>query len=170
MWRLPKISRILLLQILEGYLILFLLKTYHIIGIRKKCLSETLLCFCGEKRKTSTMFDWKNHLIWSFDLGCAMRKHSFGHMLTAKAQISLRIPTVWSGPLVSANNIIRYYRTIEHFSAEQMPIATDKAFFFIWKTLISFLFLHENICCGYSLEAPQRGTSNEYTTYGLVEK
>ena len=28
--------------------------------------------------------------------------------------------------------------------------------------LISFLFLHENICCGYSLEAPHRGASNEY--------
>ena len=27
-------------------------------------------------------------------------------------------------------------------------IATDKAFFFIPKILISFLFLHENICCG----------------------
>ena len=25
-----------------------------------------------------------------------------------------------------------------------------------------FLFLHKNICCGYSLEVPQRGTSNEY--------
>ena len=28
--------------------------------------------------------------------------------------------------------------------------------------IISFLFLHENICCGYSLEAPRQGTSNEY--------
>ena len=28
--------------------------------------------------------------------------------------------------------------------------------------LISFLFLHKNICCGYSLEAPRWGTSNEY--------
>ena len=28
--------------------------------------------------------------------------------------------------------------------------------------LIVFLFLHENICCGYSLEAPRRGASNEY--------
>ena len=26
---------------------------------------------------------------------------------------------------------------------------------------IFFLFLHKNICCGYSLEASQRGTSNE---------
>ena len=24
------------------------------------------------------------------------------------------------------------------------------------------LFLHKNICCGYSLEAPQKGTSNKY--------
>ena len=31
--------------------------------------------------------------------------------------------------------------------------------------LISFLFLHENICCGYSLEAPCRGASNEYPQY-----
>ena len=28
--------------------------------------------------------------------------------------------------------------------------------------LISFLFLNENICCGYSLEAPRRGATNEY--------
>ena len=34
--------------------------------------------------------------------------------------------------------------------------------FFNRKVLIFFLFLHENICCGYSLEVPQRGTSNEY--------
>ena len=41
-------------------------------------------------------------------------------------------------------------------------IATDKALFFIQKLLISFLFLNENICCEYSLEAPHRGASNEY--------
>ena len=28
--------------------------------------------------------------------------------------------------------------------------------------MIFFSFLHENICCGYSLEVPHRGTSNEY--------
>ena len=27
---------------------------------------------------------------------------------------------------------------------------------------IFFLFLHKNISCGYSLEAPQQGASNEY--------
>ena len=28
---------------------------------------------------------------------------------------------------------------------------------------LSYLFLHKNICCGYSLEAPQRGASIEYS-------
>ena len=28
--------------------------------------------------------------------------------------------------------------------------------------MLSILFLHENICCGYSLEAPRQGASNEY--------
>ena len=37
-------------------------------------------------------------------------------------------------------------------------IATDKRVIHI----IFFLFLHENICCGYSLEAPRQGASNEY--------
>ena len=43
-----------------------------------------------------------------------------------------------------------------------ITIATDKARFSSEKMLISFLFLHENICCGYSLEAPRQGASNEY--------
>ena len=28
--------------------------------------------------------------------------------------------------------------------------------------MIFFLFLNENICCGYSLEAPRQGASIEY--------
>ena len=31
-----------------------------------------------------------------------------------------------------------------------------------------FLFLHENICCGYSLEAPRQGASNEYPQHVFV--
>ena len=32
-----------------------------------------------------------------------------------------------------------------------------------------FLYLHENLCCGYSLEAPQQGASNDSHTidYGI---
>ena len=33
--------------------------------------------------------------------------------------------------------------------------------------LIFFLFLNANICCGYSLEAPRRGASNEYNNIGF---
>ena len=41
-------------------------------------------------------------------------------------------------------------------------IALDKLLFFNQKVMIFFLFLHKNICCGYSLEAHWRGASNEY--------
>ena len=41
-------------------------------------------------------------------------------------------------------------------------IALDKALFFHQKLSIFFLLLEENICCGYSLEAPHRGASIEY--------
>ena len=42
-------------------------------------------------------------------------------------------------------------------------IALVKTFFFFNpKVLIFFLCLHKNICCGYSLEVPCRGASNEY--------
>ena len=32
------------------------------------------------------------------------------------------------------------------------------------------LFLHENVCCGYLLEAPEWGTSNEYPQHVFTEK
>ena len=31
-----------------------------------------------------------------------------------------------------------------------------------------FLFLHENICCGYLLEAPCQGASNEYPQHTFL--
>ena len=37
--------------------------------------------------------------------------------------------------------------------------------FFQAKLLLFFLFFHENIYCGYLLEAPHRGASNEYPQY-----
>ena len=41
-------------------------------------------------------------------------------------------------------------------------VAPDNSRFFIQIVLIFFLFFHENIHCGYSLEAPHRDASNEY--------
>ena len=33
-----------------------------------------------------------------------------------------------------------------------------------------FLFLHKNVCCGYSLEAPHRGASNEYPQHMFLRR
>ena len=38
------------------------------------------------------------------------------------------------------------------------------------KVSIFFLFLNENICCGYSLEVPQRGKSNEYLQHMFLSR
>ena len=44
----------------------------------------------------------------------------------------------------------------------QSNIASDWVSFFHLKSTDIFLLLHENNCCGCSLEVPQWGTSNEY--------
>ena len=51
---------------------------------------------------------------------------------------------------------------INIFVSEKLRHSNRLGAFFIRKMLISFLFLSKNICCGYSLEVPQRGASNEY--------
>ena len=56
--------------------------------------------------------------------------------------------------------------TREHY--ENMPIQIYRKFhlqklkIFRQKSLIFFIFLLKNIDCGYSLEPPRRGGSNEY--------
>ena len=40
-----------------------------------------------------------------------------------------------------------------------------KALFVYRKYNDIFSFFHKNICCGYSLEAPRGGASNEYTQH-----
>ena len=35
---------------------------------------------------------------------------------------------------------------------------------------VVFLFLDENICCGYSLEVPLQVTSNEYTQHMFLSR
>ena len=51
-------------------------------------------------------------------MGRAMWKRVFGHMRTAKVQISLRIRAGWSGPLLSADKVIG---SADCFNGEQMP-------------------------------------------------
>ena len=50
-----------------------------------------------------------------YNVGRALRKHVFGHMRSAKAQISLRIRAILSGPLTESLG------TTECVNGEQMP-------------------------------------------------
>ena len=61
-------------------------------------------------------------LVWTLNdlMGSAMRKRVFRHMRTAKAQISLHICAVKSGPSLSASRIIGHYRMYEWRAKAQM--------------------------------------------------
>ena len=55
-------------------------------------------------------------------VGSAMRKRVFGHMRTAKAQISLRMRAAWSGPSLFANRLTRYLRMYEWRAKVRMTL------------------------------------------------
>ena len=63
--------------------------------------------------------------------------------------------TVLTGPIIYSNSQ-------EKIQVQCIAIAPGKALFLNQKVTLFYLFLLENICCGYSLEVPQQGTSNEY--------
>ena len=75
---------------------------------------------------------------------------------------SFLVPTTnltGSEALLVASSIHRDILTREASSDKSnTTITTEIQYSFIKATL----FQHENICCGYSLEVPHRGTSNEY--------
>ena len=95
------------------------------------------------------------------EMGHTMQKHVLRHMGTPKAQTSLCNWAVWSGPSLSTNRIIGITKTCPY---NFYPL---KPHFYIVKqgfkgVYIIFLFLLKIIDCGYSLEPPLRGGSNEY--------
>ena len=64
------------------------------------------------------------HLDLNHHLGHATQKRVFGHMPTTKAQISLHIPAVLSGPSQFPNRIIGYYLMYEwRANASMIPNA-----------------------------------------------
>ena len=78
-------------------------------------------------------------------------------MQPGKTQISLHTRAVWSESLLitwAFYSLQAIQRGINHSSSYGT--------FFNPKVLIFFLFVHKNICCGYSLEVPRWGASNEY--------
>ena len=107
-----------------------------------------------------------------------------------KEQISQWRPTIWLGPVLYIGKVYsiqilwkaktlmrlcmaaqpdpalclclhilqRYIFTLHTLNVSLWITTTDKK----GSHIIYFLFLHKNLCCGYSLEAPQQGASNEY--------
>ena len=70
-------------------------------------------------------------------------------------------PDIFATITVSHKQIIAmagYYACGAFISPRKHLIGLDKSGY----QINIFLFLHENTCCGYSLEAPQQGASNEY--------
>ena len=65
--------------------------------------------------------------------------------------------------LIAVITTTRLFKYMENFTSKQ----TED---FQIQTLLVFIFLLKNIHCGYSLEPPRRGGSNEYPHYMLLRK
>ena len=89
-----------------------------------------------------------------------VRIYTFGHILAAEIQISLRIRTVWSEPLLGVFWIAITKKRLYNFDPLKPHFYIVKLGF-TWVYVI-FLILLKNIDCGYSLEPPRGGGSNEY--------
>ena len=86
-----------------------------------------------------------------------MRKRVFGHVLTVKAQISLRIRAVWSGPSLSTNRIIGYYRMYEWRGNNRKLLCACARWsesahfvhvwrhFFAWRRLFNYLEICQSV-------------------------
>ena len=127
--------------------------------------------FCGETRK---IFSWYLHVSGAYALKLVT-------LSQAHIQAVMTVNFSWQGILVYAN-IKRHWSCViacmqpvclihsagrqDFFQLESSIIfhliALDKTLFSIQKYWYFFLFLHKNVCCEYSLEAPWQDTSNEY--------
>ena len=101
-----------------------------------------------------------------------------GHVRLAKAQISLRIRAVWSGPSLSANRIIRYYRMNGQTVSAWMILcacavgsisanfAHVRMHFFAWRGL--YIFQHKAVEYGNAIgiDVLTRGMVNNGGLYG----
>ena len=89
-----------------------------------------------------------------------------GNTLFAQACLSQSLGILWYLSMYECLTVQILFRSPPHALSDLGPhcllrstcTATDEGGIHI----IFFLFLHENICCRYSLEVPHRGASNEY--------
>ena len=96
-------------------------------------------------------------------------RHEFGksHVYWKRDNVMIRLHgcTGWSGPLLYIYNITktRLFKYIENFTTKKNEI-------FQIKNSNIFHISAPNIDCGYSLEPPRRGGSNEYPQSMLFEQ
>ena len=101
-----------------------------------------------------------------------MRKRVFGHMQIAKAQISLRIRAVWSGPSLSAKRIVGNYRI--YFGEYSLYVAAhawddpDSVHFaharrhiFVWRPQTAIQYARSISICGKQKRSLFRKTGKE---------
>ena len=101
--------------------------------------------------------------------------------------VEMVLKTMWCSktPIITLETLIWLFpckQTYNMISFKRKPaysyIASDKTVFIFNQKLIFFFLLHENVCCGYSLEVllfpqkhgyslemPHWGTSNEYPRF-----
>ena len=92
-----------------------------------------------------------------------MRKWYLSHRWPAKAQTSLHIYAVLPEPLQLADIVRDLTKPLrKHSYSNKLKILPPKNENFQIKIFYIFLISAQNIDCGYSLEPPRRGGSNEY--------
>ena len=103
------------------------------------------------------------HLIWVYIVHCL--SHYFREIQMYKKFLPATLM-----PLYTEYCVFDYRFNGAVSNISDMSIALDKDAAFYPKLLTLFLYLHKNICCGYSLEAPQQGTSIKYPQHVFIGK
>ena len=117
------------------------------------------------------------HYLWSLSYP-SHSQQSLKYWLTLKQAAAAPQAGIRQAPAAFYQKWDNTYCATSESSSDRLFIAPDEAaflffcFFFIPKMLISVLFVHINIWCGYSFEVPRRGASNEYPqhTFSLTNK
>ena len=144
---------------------LFFLENY-IVGTHLKCISEAFLmntlniCFCTGIRKTTSFFGWKICLIqcccmWLFNYFARLLWHEIYWSYICLIVLSFLFIIIYC----CVQLLTMYFMVL--ISKDCLPDCTQLQIRGGMHVIFSF-FLHESICCGYSLEVPHWGTSNEY--------
>ena len=127
-------------------------------------LNPDILCLCKQCRSRSVGF-WRSQLIWLCTvchLLCefiATIQIKQSDWLKIRSGCGILIYSAWQG-------LTGWQRVTVSYEA----LAPDKALFFQPKSTDILNCPQKCICCGYSLESPHWGTSNEYPQYVFMDK